>query len=184
MSAVAEKLMTIVEFEKLPETELRRELVRGKVIETMPPGGEHGSVALAIGSLLRIWLIQNGLKGYVAVESGYFLARNPDTTRGPDVSYVRAERIPETGIPKGFWQLAPDLAIEVVSPSETADEVRDKVHDFLVAGTPLVWVVYPRTKEVTVHTPDGLARTYSVKDVLESAVLPGFRCNVKDIFEL
>ncbi len=62
---------------------------------------------------------------------------------------------------------APDLALEVVSPSETADEVRDKVHDYLQAGTPLVWVVYPRSKEVVVHTPDGLARTVSGDDRLE-----------------
>jgi Uma2 family endonuclease len=183
MSAVAEKLITAEEFQKLPETELRRELVRGKVVETMPPGGEHGSLAVTIAFLLRSWLKQNNLKGYVAVESGYLLARDPDTTRGPDVSYVRAERIPEAGIPKGFWHIAPDLAVEVVFPGETADEIRDKVHDFLAAGTPLVWVVYPRTQEVTAHTPDGLARTYSPNDVLESGVLPGFKCNVKDFFE-
>jgi Uma2 family endonuclease len=183
MSAVAEKLMTTEEFERLSETK-QRELVRGKVVETMPPGAEHGSLALTIAILLRNWLKQNNLKGYVAVESGYVLARNPDTTRGPDVSYIRAERIPKTGIPKGFWRLAPDLAVEVVSPGETADEIRDKVHDFLAAGTPLVWVVYPRTKEVIVHTPDGLARTYGINDVLESDVLPDFKCKVKDFFEI
>jgi Uma2 family endonuclease len=184
MSAVAEKLLTVEEFEKLPETFTKRELVRGRVIETMPPGGEHGSIAGNILFLLREWLRQKHLKGYVAVESGYVLARNPDTTRGPDVSYVRVERIPETGIPKGFWQLAPDLAVEVVSPGETADEIRDKVHDFLAAGTALVWVVYPRTKEVIAHTPDGLARTFDAEDKLEFDLLPGFSCTVAELFEV
>lgn len=183
MSAVVEKLMTAGEFEKLPETEMRRELVRGKVVETMPPGGEHGTLAGDIYMLIKLWLKQQGLKGYVAVESGYYLARNPDIVRGPDVSYIRAERIPDTGVPKGFWQLAPDLAVEVVSPSETADEVRDKVHDFLTFGTPLVWVVYPRSQEVIAHTPDGLARTYKVGDVLEFDLLPSFSCAVAELFE-
>jgi Uma2 family endonuclease len=184
MNAVAEKLMTVAEFEKLPETEMQRELVRGRVVETMPPGGEHGPLAGDIYMLIKLWLKQQGLKGYVTVESGYYLARNPDIVRGPDVSYVRAERIPETGIPKGFWTLAPDLAVEVVSPGETADEVRDKVHDFLTFGTLLVWVVHPRTQEVIAHTPDGLARTFGKDDVLEFDLLPGFSCTVKDLFEV
>jgi Uma2 family endonuclease len=184
MSAVAEKLLTVEEFWKLSETYKRRELVRGKVVEVMPPGGEHGSVAGTIVTLLHVWLKQNKLKGYVAVEAGYILARSPDVVRGPDVSYVCSERIPETGVPKAFWQLAPDLAVEVVSPSETADEVRDKVHDFLAAGTPLVWVAYPRTREVVAHTADGLARTFAANDVLESEVLPGFRCVVSELFEV
>jgi Uma2 family endonuclease len=132
--------------------------------------------------LLRLWTQRTG-GGYVGVEAGYVLGRDPDTVRGPDVSYVRADRIPASGIPEGFWTLAPDLAVEIVSPSETADEVREKVRDFLAAGTPLVWTIYPRTSEVVVHTADGLARTYGGTDVLEYArVLPGFACTVAELF--
>jgi Uma2 family endonuclease len=91
--------------------------------------------------------------------------------------------MPCSGAPRNFWNIAPDLAVEIVSPSETADEVRDKVRDYLVAGTPLVWVVYPRNKEVVAHTPDGLARTVSGDAVLEdAAVLPGFSCPVANLF--
>ena len=71
--------------------------------------------------------------------------------RATDVAYVRADRIPNEGIPKGFWNIALDLAVEVVSSGETADEVRDKVRDYLQAGSPLVWVVYPRSKDVVMH---------------------------------
>ena len=121
--------------------------------------------------------------GYVGVEADYVLAHDPDTVRGPDVSYVRADHIPAFGVPEGFWTLPPDLAVEIVSPSETADEVRAKVRDFLAAGTPLVWTIYPRTREVIVHTPDGLARTYSREDVLaDPDVLPGFSCSVAELF--
>jgi Uma2 family endonuclease len=79
--------------------------------------------------------------------------------------------------------MAPDLAVEIVSPSETADEVRAKVRDYLAAGTPLVWTIYPRTREVVVHTADGLARAYSDSDVIEHPdVLPGFTCAVAELF--
>jgi Uma2 family endonuclease len=183
MSAVAEKLITSEEFERLPETDMRRELVRGRVIETMPIGGIHGIVAGNIYTALRNWAKRDN-RGFVAFEVGYRLERTPDTTRAPDVAYIRAERIPASGIPEGYGNLAPDLAVEVVSPSETAQDIRDKVHDFLTAGTPLVWVAYPRTREVVAHTADGLARTFTVKDSLEFDLLLGFSCTVAELFEV
>jgi Uma2 family endonuclease len=182
MSTVAQHLITAQEFWLSPTTSTARELVRGEVVESMPPGGHHGSIAVAVAMLLRIWAQRSG-GGYVGVEAGYVLAHDPDTVRGPDVSYVRADHIPAFGVPEGFWTLPPDLAVEIVSPSETADEVRAKVRDFLAAGTPLVWTIYPRTREVIVHTPDGLARTYSREDVLaDPDVLPGFSCSVAELF--
>jgi Uma2 family endonuclease len=181
MSSVAQHLLTAEEFAQLPGSE-HWELVRGEVRKTMPPGGRHGEIASALATLLRIWTKQ-GVGGYVAVEAGYILGHDPDIVRGPDVSYIRAERIPPDGVPEAFWTIAPDLAVEVISPSETADEIREKVRDFLGAGTPLVWVVYPRTREVVVHTGDGLARTYGEDDVIEYPdVLPGFSCKVSELF--
>ncbi|MBF6595925.1 MAG: Uma2 family endonuclease [Thermaceae bacterium] len=103
-------------------------------------------------------------RGCVGVSSGYVLCRAPDTVRGPDVSFMRQERIPESGIPEAFWNLAPDLAVEVVSPSETADEIWEKISDYLAAGTPLVWVIYPRSKQAVVHTPDGIGRALNAED--------------------
>ena len=183
MSSVLHQLLTAQELWRLPDVGTRRELVRGEVIEAMPPGGQHGAIAVMLAMLLRIWA-KHGDGGYVGVEAGYILAHDPDTVRGPDVSYIRPDRIPATGIPEGFWDLAPDLAVEVVSPNETAEDVRAKVRDFLGAGTPLVWTVYPRTREAIVHTPDGLARTYGSADTLEfPGVLPGFTCVVAELFE-
>lgn len=164
MSAVAQTLLTAHDFWQMAPAGTNRELVRGEVVETMPPGGRHGAIAVALAILLRSWAQRMG--GYVGVEADYVLGRSPDTVRGPDVSYVRADRIPTSGVPEGFWVLAPDLAVEIVSPSETADEVRAKVRDFLDAGTPLVWTIYPRSSEVVMHTPDGVARTYRGEDVL------------------
>lgn len=182
MSSVLQQTLTAEELWRSPATIMRRDLVRGEVVETMPPGGQHGSIAVAVAMLLRMWM-QREAGGYVGVEAGYVLSRDPDTVRGPDVSYIRAERIPITGVPEGFWQIAPDLAVEVVSPSETATDVREKVRDFLLAGTPLVWTIYPRSREVIAYTPDGFARTYTLGDILKNlVVLPDFSCTVAELF--
>ncbi len=176
------KLLTAEEFWLLPETEMRRSLVRGEVEETMPPGARHGIIALKFGLLLGIWNREHNV-GVIGGESGFILARDPDVVRGPDVYFVRAERIPADGAPEAFWRLAPDLAIEVVSPTESAEEVRDKVEDFLAAGTPVVWVAYPKRRVVVTYTLDNLTRTYRADDLLTApAVLPGFSCSVADLF--
>ncbi|HKP51835.1 MAG TPA: Uma2 family endonuclease [Chloroflexia bacterium] len=181
MSSVTQRLLTAQEFWQLPNSE-HLELVRGKVRETMPPGWKHGVIAGTVWGLLSHWARQLA-GGLVAVKAGFMLKRNPNTLRAPDVSYVRADRVPQGDVPEGFGTLAPDLAVEVISPSETADEIQEKVGDFLSAGTPLVWVIYPRRGEVVVYTADGLARTYSGDDVLEQPeVLPGFSCRVSELF--
>jgi len=83
-----------------------------------------------------------------------------------------------------LFEITPDLAVEIVSPGESAEEVREKVRDYLTAGTPLVWLVYPRTREVVVHTPDGLARAYGDSAMLERFdTLPGFSCAVAELFD-
>ena len=183
MSITTQQLMTAEDFWQLPDNGMHHELIDGEVFETMPPGGVHGSIAVILATLLRIWLKQQG-GGYVGVEAGFILRRNPDKVRGPDISYVRAERIPPSGVPEGFWEFAPDLAVEVVSPTETAEEVREKVRDFLAAGTAVVWVVYPRSREVIVHLPDGTAQTFGEQTVLTvSTILPNFSCRVAELFE-
>lgn len=183
MSAVTPQLLTAEEFWALPESGKPRALVRGEVVETMPPGGVHGVIAIVLGGLLRAWA-KAGRHGVVGAESGFILNRNPDIVRGPDLSFVAAARLPPTGIPEAFWELAPDLAVEIVSPSETAEEVREKVRDFLAAGTLLVWVIYPRSREVLVHRPGGAIQVLTETDTLEdAAVLPGFACRVGELFE-
>lgn len=180
MSA-ATRLITAEEFFALPGSR-HQELVRGEVVEVMPPGGVHGIVAALVAAFLIQWNKQYA-HGVVGVESGFVVDEGPDTVRGPDVYYVRTERIPESGAPEGFWQVAPSLAVEVVSPSDTAEEIDIKVGEYLDAGTEAVWVVYPRSRRVIVHTPDGLARTYGGDAILESPeLLPGFSCLVSELF--
>jgi Uma2 family endonuclease len=182
MSTTETKLLTAEEFWLLPDTEMRRSLVRGEVVEEMPVGGEHAGLAVLFVLNLALWARQHDA-GWIGVEGGFILARGPDLVRAPDVAFVRKERLPAGGAPKTFWELAPDLAVEIVSPSETATEVRDKVADYLAAGTPLVLVAYPARREIVAHTPDDLARTYHAADIFTAPdVLPGFSRPVADFF--
>jgi Uma2 family endonuclease len=132
------------------------ELVRGEVETKMPPSVDHGAVATNIAVLLKLWCRQHD-GGWVGVESGFILDRDPDTLRGPDVAFVRASRIPPGGRPYPFWEQPADLIVEVVSPSDTAAEIETKVTEYLEAGTPEVWIVYPQQREVLVHRPDDTA---------------------------
>lgn len=183
MSSVAQRLLTAEEYWQSPLNTKHSELVRGEVVEKMPPSKEHGTVALKIGSLLLTWA-ERDQRGQVGVESGFILALDPDSIRGPDVYYVSAERAQSNNKSSAFWTIAPDLAVEIISPTDLEYDLREKVRDFLTAGTPLVWVVFPSTREVIVHTADGLARTYGENDVLEhEAVLPGFSCRVAELFD-
>lgn len=182
MIAITARLLTAEEFAALPAGPLRRELVQGKVVETMPPGGLHGIIAARIAAALVQWSA-HGDYGLVGVESGFVLARDPDTVRAPDVYYVRRERLPTGEAEEGFWTITPDLAVEIVSPSDTAEELHACVRDYLTAGSAAVWVVYPRSRTLVAHTPDGLARTFGPDSALESPdLLPGLRLEVSELF--
>jgi Uma2 family endonuclease len=158
------------------------ELVKGEVIEMPPPGGVHGGVAVNIASSLNTHVRQHQL-GRVVVETGFCLGCRPDTVRGPDVAFVRQERVPPEGMPRAFFQGPPDLAVEVVSPSDTAAELETKVYEYLDSGAQRVWVFYPDTRRVAVHRPDGTARWYTEEDTLEDTeLLPGFSLPIREVF--
>jgi len=181
---IKEQTKTLTTAEELWQMSDRKkfELVRGELIEMSPPGGTHGSTAVRLSMRLQRFVEEHQL-GEVMVESGFRLASNPDTVRGPDISFLAKGRIPSTGLPAGFISGAPDLAVEIVSPGDTASEVQDKVQEYLTSGSHLVWVVYPQQQIVSVHYPDGTAKTLQAADRLEGeAVIPGFSCNVGEIF--
>lgn len=158
------------------------ELVKGELIEMTPPGGIHGDVASELVVLLRSFVKQHQL-GKVLTETGFRLTSTPDTVRSPDVSFITTTKLPSTGLPDGYVNSAPDLAVEVVSPGDTASEIQNKVQDYLAYGTQVVWVVYPQQRLVVAYYPDGTARTLREADTLsDEAVIPGFSCRVSDIF--
>ncbi len=126
----------------------------------------------------------NDLGATYAVETGFLLASNPDHVRAPDVAFVRQERADAAADTEGFFPGAPDLAIEVVSPSDRYSEVEEKVADWLASGTLAVVVIDPRRRTAKVHRPTMGAADLTEADTLDlSDVVPGWQMPVKDMFE-
>jgi Uma2 family endonuclease len=177
------RTITSEEFAKIPDDDYRYELVEGRVVRVSPPGSLHAAVTVQFAILLAQHVRKHNL-GTVLSEGGFRLATNPDTVRGPDLSFVRRERIPSAGLPEGFWSGAPDLAVEICSPGDSRPEILAKVNDYLTCGARLVWVVDPRNKSVTAYRRVLEPITSGVDDTLDGGdVVPGFRCAVREIFE-
>jgi Uma2 family endonuclease len=161
------------------------ELVEGVLIEMTPAGGEHGGLASEALRLIANNVRERKLGYTTAAETGYILFKNPngkDTVRAPDVGFVAAHRLPK-GLPSSYIPCAPDLAVEVVSPNDSAAEIHDKVSDYLRYGTRMVWVFYPTSKSGVAYTPDGAQVVDSDGTLDGGDVLPGFTLALKDIFE-
>jgi Uma2 family endonuclease len=157
------------------------ELIRGELVPLSPPGFDHGYIASGIDTALRAFVNANRL-GAVVIEAGFCIAHDPDTVRGPDVAFVRAERIPAGGV-RGFFQGPPDLAVEVVSPADRSSEVTAKAQQWIQSGCAAVWVVDPETKTVTVYSKGPQTLFLSVDDTLVcEELLPGFRLPVAQVF--
>jgi Uma2 family endonuclease len=158
------------------------ELIEGEIVKMSPAGFDHGSVAFRIAKVLSRFLEQRQLGIAVTAEAGFRIARDPDTVRVPDLAFVKADRVP-SGRVKGFFQGAPDLAIEVVSPNDRASEVMAKAQDWLQAGCLLVWVVDPETRTICIYGSRSEITVLSEADTLTGGdVLPGFAVPVAEIF--
>jgi len=176
--------MTVEEFLASSVPEGKAELVRGELRVTPPPGAPHGTAAINLVVMLANYVRAQGLGRVFGDSFGYELIRLPRTVRVPDGSFVRAERLPPEGIGPGLLKFAPDLAIEVLSPSETASELEEKLDDYLFSGTQLIWVADPIRRTVMIVAADAPVRWLREADTLDGGtVVPGFTCPVSDIFE-
>ena len=177
-------LLTSEDLWKIVADGSRYELSQGELVSMTPIGMEHGGVVGAIIELLRRHVKKNNL-GMVGPEIGFRLSRNPDTVRAPDVAFIARERLPKEGIPRKFAEFAPDLAVEVLSPEDSASDVLRKIEEYLTFGTRLVWVVDPATRRVTVYRSLQDVKVLTTEDELDGAdVLPGFRTPVAELFNL
>jgi len=174
-------LLTADELQHVYVPDKRVELVRGLLVVRELPGMRHARVAmdlaLALGAHVRAAAL-----GRVYAEAGFTLASNPDTVRGPDVAFIRRDRIPDPE-PTGFAHFAPDLVVEVISPGDRAGEVLAKVADWLSAGTRLVWVLDPARRVARVYRADGTEQILTADESLDGGdVVPGFSCPLREIF--
>jgi Uma2 family endonuclease len=174
--------MTIEEFERLPDDGWQLELVRGLVVREPPAGFDHSAIGVRITSLLDLFVRASNLGRVVGADAGFVLSVEPPTVRVPDAAFVRKERLGFDA--ERFAPLAPDLAVEVISPSNTMSEIHGKVLDYLDAGTRLVWVVDPGRHTVTVYrSRDEIRLITGDGEINGGDVLPGFRISVSEIFE-
>jgi len=168
----------------LPDDGSKHELQAGLLVSEPAPGARHGYCAARVCVLLGTHVHAIGLGAVFGNDTGYLLARSPDTVRGPDVSFVARERLGTTALPIGPFPGAPDLAVEVLSPSNSPAAIRGKVADYLAAGTRLVWVVEPETRTVTIYRSLLAPRTLAERETLDGEeVVPGFRVAVTELFE-
>jgi Uma2 family endonuclease len=178
--------LTAEDLWRMGEGDVRRELVDGEVIEMTPAGGLHGKVAGRVYRPLSDHVDARRLGEVVVGDVGFVLSlpSDPERVRAPDVAFVSTARLPEGRLPQGFIRSAPDLAVEVLSPSDNPVEVQQKVRDYLEAGARLVWVLAPLARTATVYRPDGSARLVRDPESLDGEdVLPGLAIPLADVFE-
>ena len=180
--AVAEKLLTAQDLLTMPDDGSRYELVRGELRAMAPVGHEHGGVAMNIAAPLSMYVKRENLGRVYAAETGFTLSRDPDTVRAPDVAFVSEERLVDLNR-KGYFPGAPDLAVEVVSPSDVYTEI-EEVAGWLAAGTRAVWVVNPRQRTLKVHRSLTDLTVLTEADVADGGeTVPGWRLPVAEMFE-
>ncbi len=176
--------MTVEEYAQLEEPEggYRYELVRGRMVVQEPgPGYPHVFVHSRLVWHLGDWTRRTGC-GDVAVEMDCIVSTNPATVRRPDIA-VFLEPQPWEDTPGRWAPGAPEIAIEILSPSNRPGEMRDKTHDYFSAGALRVWIVDPKTRTVTIHRADGSEKIFQEGDLLEDPdVLPGFAVGVGELF--
>jgi len=181
--ATTHHLMTAEELLRLPDDGYRYELVRGELRRMAPAGHIHGRVAINVTTPLDRHVRAHDLGVVCAAETGFKLASNPDTVRAPDVAFIRRERVQEVGDAEGYWPGAPDLAVEVISPSDTFADVQEKVFDWLEAGTRMVILVMPRKRAVTVYRSLADMMMLTEHDMLDGGdVVSGWKIPVRELF--
>ena len=180
--------ITIKDIEDMEARGSSREIVNGQWVDTSEEkmtGELHGAIATNLIIALGSYVKAHQLGRVYPADTTYILEVDKDGVqlmRLPDVSFVAADRV-KTRDRDTYYQLAPDLAIEIISPSERAVAMRAKLKDYLRTGVRQVWQIYPETQEVVVYLADGTVRTYGVGQTIPGAeILPGFALPVADVF--
>lgn len=179
---LAAEYLTAEDLEKIHDKDHRYELVDGRLLVREPAGYTHGSVAARLIARLVTYVDQNALGVVLATDAGYILRRGPDTVRAPDTSFIARDRIPHPR-PRSFAEMAPDLAVEILSPSNRRGQIAARERDLFQAGTRLIWVLDPATETGSVRRPGAEPRELNADDFLDGEdVVPGFRCALSEIF--
>jgi Uma2 family endonuclease len=161
----------------------RYELVGGQLVERKM-GLESSWVGGRLHSRLDRHCEEHSIGWVLPADDGYqCFPHDPGLVRRPDVSFIRYGRLPGEVLPTGWGKIPPDLAVEVISPNDSADELEVKLDDYQKVAVPLVWVVNPKSRTVMVYRRDGsVSRLRETDELSGEDVIPGFRCPVRDLF--
>ena len=183
---VATKLMTAEMLEVLPNDGRRLELVKGELIELMASGGEHGMCTHRLSARLGVFVEDHELGEVFAAETGFIVDRNPDSVRAPDIAFITKARLEELGTtPKGFIPIAPDLAVETISPNDLYTQSHDKALMWLEFGCKLVLLLNPRKASIAVYRSKKDIFVLETDDTLEfPEIVLGFSIKVAKIFNI
>jgi Uma2 family endonuclease len=168
--------------ERLPDDGRRRELIRGELIDMSPTNSRHGRVVGRLGARVVDYAFEHDLGDVYVGDTGWQLEYNNDTVLAPDISFVRKERLEQVN-EEGFGRTYPDLAIEVLSPSNTAAEMMLKLEIYFRCGVSAVWIVDPKRQRAEIHRSRQPVVRLGLDDALEDAdLLPGFSLKLRDLF--
>lgn len=181
-TASAERLSRQEDVPEMPDRH-GYELINGEWVEKNM-GAQAGLVVLMINSRVHSHAKAHKQGLAFSSDAGYqIFANKPTRVRKPDGSFIRYGRLPDDKPPRGHLRIAPDLAIEVISPNDLAEDIEERVADFMEAGTKLMWVLYPSTRTVYVFRQGNNVSRLTVSDELHGEdVLPGFVCRVEELF--
>ena len=178
-------LITADDLLRLYSEGVKGELIRGVLHRTVSAGIRHSEIAFALGSEIRSYVRPRRMGRVGGTDAGVFLERNPDTVREPDVFYISAEKLPLDVEVAGYFEGVPDFVAEIRSPSDTLAEFNAKIRMWLEFGVRLVLAIFPDTRTARVHRPDGSTLDLAYDDTLDGGdVIPGFTCQLCDIFDL
>ena len=160
------------------------ELVAGRIVPMTPTSPAHGRIEVNVAAALKQFLRTRNLGVVMAGEVGVFTRRNPDTVRAPDVLFLSHERDARRTSRQGFLDVAPELTVEILSPTDRPDQMRRKLSEYFAAGVRLAWVIDPTARTVRIHRGVGEPQSLACGETLTGGdVLPGFEMAVDDVFE-
>jgi Uma2 family endonuclease len=158
------------------------ELIDGRIVPMSPTGGRHGIVESRLGSALSFFVQQHDLGWVLTGEVGIYIRRNPDRVRGADIVILSRERWPE-GPSEGFLQGSPDLVVEIMSPNDRWQEVRQKIAEYFSIGVRWVWIVEPENRAVLVFRSSSDFQQLGAEEILVGeGMLEGFTLPVASLF--
>jgi Uma2 family endonuclease len=175
--------MTADALYSMPDDGYRYDLIKGELRRMSPAGGKHGIIIANLTAEIVQHVRQHNLGIVFGAETGFKLESNPDTVLGPDIAFIRGDRVPAGDFSEKFWAMPPDLVVEVLSPGDSRRETQEKIQTYLDTGVKSVWIIHLKKREVRIYRRGREAQIFAETAELMDDLLPGFRFPVSRIFD-